>query len=211
MTSATPANSADAAPAAACCACGDGPVDPRIARSRAKVLDAATELMVESGPRAVTVDAVSERSGVSKSTMYRHWDSRQALLVDVMRANMPDIAPPDESLPFGDALRALVRAVANELSDPHWRRILPALLSLRQQQPELDALAEDDHAGKLSVLAAIMARGAAAGDVPDDVDLELASQVLIGPVVFATLGGYERLGDVADFAVDRFLASYRSP
>ena len=50
--------------------------DPRVARSRTAVLDAATHLLVTGGPAAVTVDAVVAESGVAKSTIYRHWRSR---------------------------------------------------------------------------------------------------------------------------------------
>ena len=58
----------------------DGGMDPRVARSRASLLEAATDLLVDGGPRAVTVDAVSERSGVAKSTLYRHFPSRDDLV-----------------------------------------------------------------------------------------------------------------------------------
>ena len=69
------------------------PCDPRVARSRAKLLAAATEILIETGPSSVTVDAVAERSGVAKSTLYRHWESRSALLVDVLRTHRPAWEP----------------------------------------------------------------------------------------------------------------------
>jgi AcrR family transcriptional regulator len=84
------------------------------------LLTAATELLVEAGPRAVTVDAVAERSGVAKSTLYRHWNSRQSLLIDVMRSNVPEIAPPPPELDFERALRTLVHDVAATLVQPEW-------------------------------------------------------------------------------------------
>lgn len=185
------------------------PTDPRIARSRAKVLDAATAILVEAGPRAVTVDAVAERSGVAKSTMYRHWSSRQELLVDVMRANVPDVAAPDPALDFATALRTLVRNLAVVLGDPEWRAIMPAMVSLQQHLPELADLFHDDQHEKFEILADVLARGASEGAVPSDVDTELAAHVLIGPLVFAVLSGRDELDDVVDYTVDRFLASYR--
>src|SRR4029077_11891972 len=45
--------------------------NPRIARTRERVIRSATDLLVEGGPWAVTVDAVVARSGVAKSTIYR--------------------------------------------------------------------------------------------------------------------------------------------
>lgn len=185
------------------------PTDPRVARSRTRVLDAATAILVELGPRAVTVDAVAERSGVAKSTLYRHWASRQELLVDVMRANVPDVAPPDRELPFADALRTLVHDLAVVLSDPEWRAIMPAMVSLQQHLPELADVFHDDQHEKFEILADVLALGAREGAIPVDVDTDLAAHLLIGPIVFAVLSGRERIDDVVDFAVDRFLASYR--
>ena len=52
-------------------------------RTREAVLTAATDLLVEGGPSAVTIDAVVARSGVAKSTIYRHWESRDEVLVAV--------------------------------------------------------------------------------------------------------------------------------
>jgi len=186
------------------------PTDPRIARSRAKVIDAATAILVESGPRAVTVDAVAERSGVAKSTLYRHWESRQELLVDVMRCNVPDVAPPDCELGFESALRALVHSLAAVLREPEWRAIMPAMVSLQQQFPELSDVLHEDRSEKFHILADVLARGAQEGAIPADVDTELAAHVLIGPVVFAVLSGRDELDPIVDYAVDRFLASYRN-
>jgi AcrR family transcriptional regulator len=187
-------------------------LDPRIARSRQRLLAAATDLLVEAGPRAVTVDAVSERSGVAKSTLYRHWDSRQALLVDVMRSNMPQPVEPDPSLGFEAALRALVTSVATTLSDPEWARIFPAMVSLRLTMPELQELSDSDNEGKLAVLSRVLRLGVDEGALPADIDARLVAHVLIGPVVFATISGqHVDLTAVAAFSVERFLQSYRSP
>ena len=83
------------------------PTSPRAARSREKLLAAATDLLVEAGPTAVTVDAVSERSGVAKSTLYRHWGSRDDMLVDVVRSNLPEPEPIDVDQGFEPGTRTV--------------------------------------------------------------------------------------------------------
>ena len=50
--------------------------DPRIARTRQHALHAALELVAESGLSGYTFETVSERSGISRSTLYRHWDNK---------------------------------------------------------------------------------------------------------------------------------------
>lgn len=186
-------------------------VDPRVARSRARLLAAATEIIVESGARALTVDAVAERSGVAKSTLYRHFPSREALVVDVLRCNVPDIPPSDPDLDFETRLRTHLRALADTLADPEWRRILPDLLALRQQLPEIDQLTADDRADKEATLAAILDAGVAEGRIPEGLDVHDVATLLFGPMVMAALfGDVERMNRVADYAVERFLESYRT-
>src|SRR5207245_6965322 len=56
--------------------------DERVLRSKRAVLAATHQLMTELGLAGVSVDEVSKRSGVAKTTIYRHWASRSALLLD---------------------------------------------------------------------------------------------------------------------------------
>lgn len=186
-------------------------MDPRVARSRASLLEAATDLLVDGGPRAVTVDAVSERSGVAKSTMYRHFPSRTDLLVNVVRHNLPkdDFTVPEAG--FEESLRALLHGIATSIADPEWSRILPALLALRATIPELDDLVEADRQEKDARLRVVLERGIAEGLVEPDVDARTMSFLLIGPLVFALLQrDVARLPLLADAIVDRFLAGGRS-
>lgn len=188
------------------------PIDPRVLRSRAKMIDAATELLAESGPRAVTVDAVSERSGVAKSTLYRHWESREGLLVDVMRSNIPDIQAPDSELTFEQALRAVVVEVTAVMTTPRWRAILPALMMLQQHMPELAEIAHDDHEEKKAILREVVQRGIDAGRLPAGTDEELVARQLIGPVFFTLLTAHPAddaaVDKTVDYVLERFLASY---
>lgn len=189
-----------------------GDSDPRIARSRSKLLAAATELLVESGPRAVTVDAVAERSGVAKSTLYRHWASRDALLVDVMRSHIPETPPTDLSAGFEAALRSQLRIAVGVFSDAEWLRILPSLVSLQHHVPQMAELMAADREAKLAMLRDVIDLGVAEGRLPAGLDPLQVLHLLIGPLMFAVLSGdgdSARLAALADEVVARFLASYR--
>ena len=184
---------------------------PRAARSREKLLRAATDLLVESGPRAVTVDAVAEASGVAKSTLYRHWPSRNDMLVDVVRCNVPDLAEPDLTDGFEPALRRYLADAAVTLADPEWSRIIPAMMSLRTTMPELAAFVETDRSNKTVVLRSILERGVQEGRLPATIDVDDASILLFGPLVFAAITGqHDRLEHLAGHIVDRFIASHSS-
>lgn len=172
---------------------------------------AATELLVESGPRAVTVDAVADRSGVAKSTLYRHWASRDDMLVDVVRCSIPVLDAPVLTDGFEIALRGFIGQAATTLADPEWSRIIPAMMSLRVTMPELADLVDSDQSGQSELLEAILQVGVEEGRLPADIDTAAAATLLFGPLLYAALtGGHEQVMSLAEFAVDRFIASYRS-
>lgn len=184
----------------------------RVARSRARIIEASIDLIVESGANAVTVDAIAERSGVAKSTLYRHWRSIDDLLLDVFRSAMPPPFEPDPDASFEDALRQQIAAVAESLADPQYVRLVPDLMALRQQYPDFGELADRDRAQKEATLAAILETGAAQGRVPADLDIRTVVAVLLGPMITCALFGEpERVSQVGTFALERFLDSYHSP
>ena len=165
----------------------DTAVDPRIARTRAAVLRAATDLLVEGGTNAVTIDAIVTRSGVAKSTIYRHWDTRDDVLMAVIENCAPQIEPPDDSLPFHSALRSLMAQLCRTLGDPEWARVLPALAALRHQDHGIAQLEQRIEAKQEDALESVLRRGIAEGCLPADLDLDRAAAVLVGPLLFASL------------------------
>src|SRR5450432_4690187 len=57
---------------------------PRSAKAHKKVLDAAVQLFSERGIDATSMDSIAESSGVSKATIYKHWQDKDALCLEVM-------------------------------------------------------------------------------------------------------------------------------
>ena len=185
--------------------------DPRLVRSRNKLLDGATALLVEGGEAAVTVDAVSERSGVAKSTLYRHFPSRDDLLVEVLRHNMPKLDVDLGDSDFESGLRLWLRQAYHSLMDPQWARILPALMALKLTVPDIDELTEADRSVNLESLEAVLERGRAEGLLDADVEVDTILTLLVGPLLFAVLNDRsEQLPDLAEEVADRFVASCRS-
>ena len=184
--------------------------DPRVARSRAAVLATAVDIVVERGPAALTIEAVVARSGVARSTIYRHWPTRDDLLVDVFRFGAPSPHIPDASLPFVDAMRAFLHDLVDQLSDPKWARILPALLALKAYEPTLAAI--DDHleSEQAAVSGDLLARGVSEGVLDPAIDHRRAIAQLVGPLVFALITGEPALTpELADESLRCFLAGQR--
>jgi len=188
----------------------DQAVDRRVARSRAAVLEAGVELLVEGGPNAVTVEAVVQRSGVAKTTIYRQWSSRDDLVVDVIGevTSSPPAPPPD--MPFEPALRTLMRASCAQAGDDRLRRAFPALLLAKAQgQTGLSRLRSRSEDDQRAMLEDLLRRGVAEGRLAPDVTPEDALLQLLGPMILITCDLHDFDDDVADHIVDLFLASHR--
>jgi AcrR family transcriptional regulator len=178
-----------------------GTVDPRVSRTRAAVLRTATDLLVEGGPSAVTIDAIVARSGVAKSTIYRHWASRDEVLLAVIESD------PDADVV--SSLRAVVRSVVDSLNDPEWARMLPALLMLKNHEAGIKAIDERLEHEQDMVVTTLIERAVDEGLLASGIDLPEAIAHLLGPLLFAHLTESVPL-DVAfaDRTLDRFLIAY---
>lgn len=184
--------------------------DPRVVRSRDAVLAAATELLIEGGIAAMTVEAVVARSGVAKTTVYRHWAGRDELLVDAFDAMIPEIPVPGAELGFEAALRTFVRTLVGVLADPAWQRVIPALLEARRHLHDLAELQRRLEERQRKVVGEVLARGVGEGALPGDTDGDEACLQLIGPLLMASLNSAVPLDEAfGDRLVDLFLASRR--
>jgi AcrR family transcriptional regulator len=185
-------------------------MDPRVSRTRAAVLRTATELFVEGGPTAVTIDAIVARSGVAKSTIYRHWESRDDVLLAVIESCAPTLPVPDPDTDVVTALRDTLRAMAGFLNDPEWARMIPALLLLKHHEAGIAELEERLEQQQDQVLSDLVRRAADEGLIEGDVDVEEAIASLVGPLLFAHLTGTVEVDDgLADRTIERFLAGHR--
>jgi AcrR family transcriptional regulator len=98
-------------------------VDPRVARTRAVVLEAVLELIGEVGFGRVSMEAVAARAKVARSTLYRNWGDLPTLLGDALRVRLQAVITPDTGDLRGDLLTGL-RTAAGFLGDRDLRRMV---------------------------------------------------------------------------------------
>src|SRR5262245_48555365 len=115
-------------------------VDPRVERTRAVVLATAGELLLEGGTSHVTVDAIVSRSGVAKTTIYRHWPSRLELLRATFESLLPVAPPPEPGMTFREALEAMVLSIVEPMRADVWQRTIAALIGASLAEPEIARL-----------------------------------------------------------------------
>jgi AcrR family transcriptional regulator len=109
----------------------------------AKLLDAAAAAFVEHGFHRTQMDDVAERLGVSKGTIYRSVDSKEALFAEVIaRADDPDHPGPAELSELPD-LRAVAASMFNELTAAIAALELTAIVAERRRPRSRAAVADE--------------------------------------------------------------------
>src|SRR6478736_2849767 len=111
-------------------------IDPRVARSRQAVLVAAAELLGEVSWAGVTVEAVSARSGVARSTIYRHWPQLPDLLAEAMESVMDPCREPDTGSLRGD-LSEILAGLAEALTSSASAGVMTAMIDAAERDPQV--------------------------------------------------------------------------
>src|SRR5215212_843880 len=174
------------------------PGRPRSSDLHRAILQAANELLESEGFAAVTVEAIAERAGVSKATVYRWWPNRAAVVMDGFLSIVSSEVPFPHTGRAREDIRIHMRRLAEAFSGKIGRTVA-ALIAEGQVDPEL---AEALHSRWLSVRRAeargILELGIERGELREDLDLEVAVDVLYGPIYYRMLVGHAPLDD--DFA-----------
>jgi TetR/AcrR family transcriptional regulator of autoinduction and epiphytic fitness len=159
-------------------------IDPRIERTRRVVRQAALSELGEVGYGAFTIESVAARSGVAKSTIYRHWPGRLALIADALETlnRQPD-PDPGHGGPR-DRITQLVRHLAAAFLDSDLSACIPALIDAAERDPDVRRFLHGYNARRRRALVVAIAEGCANGDLRDDIDPELAATALAGAIIY---------------------------
>lgn len=144
---------------------------------------AVLETLAEIGIGRLSMEAVAKRAGVGKSALYRRWSSKTAMVIAVLSDFSVELAATPDTGSLRDDIRETVEALRLWLDHPLFSRILPDLVAESGRNPELAEL----HTRMIGVprrerAAEIFARARDRGEIAEGTDLELAMDLLAGPV-----------------------------
>lgn len=166
---------------------------PKLGRKRdhsrdPEILSAALDILAEKGYERMTVDMVAARARAGKATLYRRWPSKAELVIDAV-ACMKSSSPAD--LPDTGSLRGdLVANIKSPVMKDSDRklRIMAGMVSLMSESPEFaDAARAAIVEPRAAALRLLIQRAIDRGEVSDDVDLPLLSQVIPAMTAYRTL------------------------
>lgn len=168
---------------------------PRSEAAKMKMLAAASDLVLEAGVHGFNVDEIARRSGVAKTTIYRHFPSPNELLVAALDGAMLVPPTPDTGSLREDLLEFLA-GVLPIFADERIRAITFEIYASAIRNPELRGIFGSMMARRAGPTIAIFRNGQARGEISPDLDYEMAFEIIEGPFIIRSLGRPETLIDI---------------
>lgn len=202
--------------------------DPRKTRSRARLLDAATELLATGGADAITIDAVTTRAGVGRATLYRHFANGTELVAAAFARLIPPAPAVPEHLKLRDQLVELLVAQARIIEEAPiplaamcWLGMGPGLEHANPpglasadhaagERPELQSLRKQLVERYRQSFDRVLGSDPAREEL-GEFDRDFALVQLLGPIVFNRLVTLPPIGrEACERIVDDFLVARRA-
>ena len=163
------------------------PGRPRSERSHLAIVQATLELLAEVGYARLTMEQIQRRAGVGKATIYRRWTSKPDLVKDAIQHFSAELPVPDTGSLKGD-FEAIAAALVAIARDRDSALLMPRLLAEASRDPELHAIFYAQLVEPRRRVARIaLERARDRGELREDVDLELAIDMLAGPIIYRFL------------------------
>ncbi len=139
-------------------------LDPRIARTRERVLAATGRLLVERGFERITIEAIADQTGIARSTIYRNWPDRAELYIEAFD-RICAFSPVPDLGSLADELAILARDLADGLTNAEWGHALPSLIGAAAHDDDLGRAHQAFSESRRAIVADVFARAATRGEL----------------------------------------------
>ena len=188
----------------------DEELDPRIERTRRIVLEATAGLIGECGITGTTIEAVSDRSGVARSTIYRHWPQREHLVIEAIKSKVGPLHHVDTGDLRADLVTVLT-GLGRMLTSEPMGSLAAWLIVEARRDPDLAAMHAKFTASRRGSVVAMIERGIARGELPADTDAHALAHDLGAMVFYRAFVTREPVdAEFIEGHVDRWLDHCRS-
>ena len=172
-----------------------------------RVLGTTMEILREGGLVALTIEEVTKRSGVSKTTIYRRWSSAEELGLRAMKSLVKEIEPPHTGSLRSD-LRAYYQQFLDLTADPGFRPIILSLMSAAVSNPDLRAVKEEMDQERAEAMMGMLAAARDRGEITRQLEPEHATALIEGPLFMMRVVRPSELTDAdLDLLIDSVCAA----
>jgi AcrR family transcriptional regulator len=177
---------------------------PRSSAADAAIHDAALGLLADEGYDGLTIEAVAERAGVAKSTIYRRYRDKAELLLAAVECSTAATTITPDTGSVAEDLFELARNLRRVLTTTDVGRTLPATLAATARNPALAEAHRQFIARRRRTAFAAVERGIERGEIDTSTDPELLVDMIVGPLFYRT---FVTRTPVTDAALRRLVAA----
>ena len=182
----------------------------RTAEVTSRVHEAVIELVLEGGPEACTFSSVAERAGVERSTLYRRYPDRLDMMIDAWMEWGEPFVMPEVGGSFADALRSVLRNIADALATPLGPILLSFAAELRMRSNTNHPRTFFDR--RMVHLAPMFDAAILRGELDPGVDREALFSFATGPIYFRMFIASRTVDDAfIDQIIDNITRLYCTP
>jgi AcrR family transcriptional regulator len=164
------------------------PGRPRSAEAERSIVDAVLHLVAEHGFDALSIEGVATKAGVGKGTIYRRWPNKEAMIVDVLASISEEWPEVPEGQTVRDGLIDLVDTIRVSTQDSPAGRLMPRVMASVAQYPDvMAAYRERVVEPRTKRLHELILRGKENGELRPDLDTDLATTLLVGPILYVAM------------------------
>jgi TetR/AcrR family transcriptional regulator, mexJK operon transcriptional repressor len=167
---------------------------PRAAAKRQQIRDAATQLFLENGFSATSMDGITSAAGVSKQTLYVYYASKEDLLIDVLRNQIsatvdnrwPSIDQPDVITSrdhLSDWLEVAAHQIVTSLMQPKYLALVRIIVAESPRIPSLGRLFQETVPQRVLANVEQVLLNAREGGIVDIDDTDVAARMLVGSLL----------------------------
>lgn len=156
---------------------------PRSEEARQRTLEATVDVLLHLGVDGLTVEEIAARSGVAKSTIYRHFGCREHLLAEAVRSCIVEQPTPDSGSLEQDLTDLFTRYDDSE-ETKRLNQLFPLLLDAARREPDLREVMDVLLVERQRPLRTILKLAQARRDIDPALDLDVAVAVLVGPFTY---------------------------
>jgi AcrR family transcriptional regulator len=183
---------------------------PPSANAHRAILDAARALLAESDLAHLNLEQVAARAGVGKATIYRHFPTRELLALELLLQMASDVHSARDRGDTRAELIAILDGTLRALTRSPLGRVMQGLFSELALNASIAVPFRSVVVrARREAVADVLARGVRRGEIRPNSDVDLATELLIGPIYYRLLFGGDFEADFSSRVVDALLAGYR--
>lgn len=164
----------------------------RSEESRRSILEATMKLLEDSGPTGFTVqklsiERIAREAGVSKTTIYRWWSSKVAVVIDTFLDNHVARTPVRQDVPAIDALREHMASLAEIYAGNEGRLVAQLIGECQQDESAMGEFKKHFWLPRAEAVASLVERAMIEGSIRKDLDTQVVTELLYAPIYFRLL------------------------